>query len=93
MKQRDIDMAIAEVCDMVRPYYMDGVRCTNPPSYTTDLNAMHDAEEWMKTQPHNEYSQSSIFAYETRLLVNFGPRATAYQRAKTFLETINLWKD
>jgi hypothetical protein len=60
------------------------------PSYTADLNAMHEAEK--------VFADDDLFrGYEAQLdkVVPMSERwifATAAQRAEAFLKTLNLWK-
>ena len=52
------------------------------PDYLTDLNAMHEAENWLRTK-------GVVWVdYENRI----GKCASAAQRAEAFLRTLNLWK-
>lgn len=51
------------------------------PRYTTDLNAMHEAEKQLPDDLFVKYANK------------IPPCATAAQRAKAFLRTLNLWRD
>ena len=78
------------------------------PSYTTDLNAMHEAEKILMADDAM-YSQRNFYAHNLGLItLNDNGRgwqplsnddcfpilnATAAQRAKAFLQTLDLWKD
>ena len=106
MKDQEINKAIAKACgwkeaaeserhldmgDMgvmiLRKLYYGAV---TPPFYTTDLNAMHEAEKILK--------DGQIYAYVVKLS-NLCPEetqcalATARQRAEAFLKTLGKWKD
>jgi hypothetical protein len=60
------------------------------PDYLNDLNAMHDAEKTMgDAQLWVEYQSYLSDAMEH---VGWLYHATAAQRAKAFLKTLNLWK-
>lgn len=58
------------------------------PDFCTDLNIMHKAEMWLKTQPENKYSKSNYHLYCRRLWESFGPCATAEQRAILMIEVL-----
>ena len=62
--------------------------CTDsPPSYTTDLNAMHEAEMvWTADQ---WYKYDSLMPLRDPQKIH----ATARQRAEAFLRTLDKWKD
>ncbi len=69
------------------------------PSYTTDLNAMHDAENIL------DYTQKRMLAHQIRKMHNDGEyninpnalfklyHATVRQRAEAFLRTIGKWRE
>lgn len=75
------------------------------PNYTTDLNAMHEAEKVLKWEQRKQYHNTLVdvagFSYceadtteETNL--DWDCRlchATASQRAEAFLRTLSKWKD
>ena len=99
-------IAIAKACGFTQKEpWLDGLECwghkDHPPhvgfeeipDYLNDLNAMHEAEKWLKQQPDHEYSTQAICTYDQYLTRDFGPRATAAQRAEAFLRTLNLWDD
>jgi hypothetical protein len=71
------------------------------PDYLNDLNAMHEAEEFILAQGIQDHWLDTLVEvvvgknvhwsdYHCFPLVN---RATAAQRAETFLKTLNLWTD
>ena len=76
-------------------YYVPGQEVAWAPNYLGDLNAMHEAEVWLKPSQwptyHSHLVESwnddpkPIYAYETH--------ATAAQRAEAFLKTLNLWTE
>lgn len=65
------------------------------PNPVVNLNAMHEAEKILDVEPSSP--DSPRYRY-SRLLYDIVPksnqpfRATAAQRARAFLETLNLWK-
>jgi hypothetical protein len=58
------------------------------PKYCSDLNAMHEAEEFLYGNLWIQYVNE--LADEGSL---FGIRATARQRAEAFLRTLGLWEE
>ena len=74
----------------------------NIPDYFNDLNAMHEAEKFLKSKVKNPDNWSTWFNYTNKLsklmsqqyrddkLVN-AIHATAAQRAEAFGRTLNLW--
>ena len=54
------------------------------PNYSTDLNAMHEAEKALTT--HNEL-------HEYRMALGLDVKAPAEKRAQAFLRTIGKWRD
>ena len=58
------------------------------PDYCNDLNAMHEAEEFLSGNLWIEYV-NNLANIEGNL---FGIRATARQRAEAFLRTLGKWK-
>jgi len=70
-------------CDMCR----DNKLCRN--DYCTDLNAMHEAEEFLSGTLWIGYV-NALADIEGTL---FGIRATARQRAEAFLRTLGKWED
>ena len=95
-------VAIAEACGWMKGrtlgkthaegdlWWRDGVM-SSLPDYLNDLNAMAEAERWLKEQPDHQYSHTCIHGYDEYLRTHFGPRATAAQRAEAFLRTLGLW--
>lgn len=58
------------------------------PKYSSDLNAMHEAEKHIPEKHHRTYY------YEEKLhlmTIGRGERATARQRAEAFLKTLGKW--
>jgi len=72
-----------------------------PPDYSTDLNAMHEAEKELTGAQADEYADALfVITYEQlsgdrHWATNkfFACHATAAQRAEAFLRTLNLWDD
>ena len=65
------------------------------PQYTTDLNAMHEAEKVLSPPKHSDYI-CHLYYKTMGLGGNIGDwqklaTATAAQRAEAFLKTLNLW--
>lgn len=58
------------------------------PNYCTDLNAMHEAEEFLYGNLWIQYV-NELADIEGSL---FGIRSTARQRAEAFLRALGLWK-
>lgn len=93
MTDEEINKSIAEACGIVvkdqwGPLYRtkDGV-VRNCPDYCKDLNAMHEAESWLKNEDQHVFS-----CYASDLFDEHGIDAihlSAYQRAKSFLRYIN----
>ena len=97
MTPEQINIAIAEACGWKPHYSMDGFgehpvyaphHMQRLPNYTTDLNAMHEAEK-------SEAVCRKLFDYCTLLQSITGGElffhATAAQRAEAFLKTIGKW--
>ena len=104
-KQR---IAIAEACGKNVEMYENGIEgflqfCCNSkiPDYLNDLNAMHEAEQilwgidWNNRYVFNDHLASILRGrtinrneWDAETLLD----ATAAQRAKAFLKTLNLWK-
>lgn len=57
------------------------------PKYTTDLNAMHQAEKVLTAEQWHEYDRLMPLRDPQKI------HATAAQRAEAFLRTLNLWRD
>lgn len=108
MKDKDINIAIAEACGWTHhsnraskhAFEWESPNSTYmsaPPSYTYDLNAMHKAEKVLT------FDQSLLYAdYLTETTEGLWAdhkrrldcaRATAAQRAEAFLRTINKWEE
>jgi hypothetical protein len=111
MTNEQINIAIAEACGWkhyhedlwVNPDFSgdpDGfseLQCGDLPDYINDLNAMHEAENHLKSDEKESYwnqlyekCDRSVFS---RVEDNYKMlRATASQRAEAFLKTIGRWE-
>jgi hypothetical protein len=70
----------------------------NVPSYTSDLNAMHEAEKSLNPMPTKPDEKSQTTLYRENLcivtIMKGGPiTSPAHLRAEAFLKTINKWKE
>ena len=104
MNDNEINIAIAEACGWKRcePCAKNGYfRWRTPentgcrvdlPSYTTDLNAMHEAEKVLTAEQFQDYDIELTDQYVLRQSNN-PIHATARQRAEAFLRTLGKWKD
>jgi hypothetical protein len=72
-----------------RPPGADYVGSEFIPNYCNDLNAMHEAEEFLSGNSWIGYV-NTLADIEGTL---FGIRATARQRAEAFLRTLGKWKE
>lgn len=66
------------------------------PDYLNDLNAMHDAEDWIPHHlSHIDYWQKGYGRFQTLLAeLTITPySATASQRAEAFIRTIGKWEE
>jgi hypothetical protein len=64
------------------------------PSYTTDLNAMHEAEKLLTKQQIASYQFSLRYVTKEGMASDWNLiNATAAQRAEALLRTIKKWKD
>lgn len=114
MTDEQINIAIAGACGwrrcigMLQPRHETEPKCwrndngaeyTRPPSYTTDLNAMHEAELSKPFSFRKKFRgflrsvmsaslRSGLFAAWEELA-----HATARQRAEAFLRTIDKWEE
>lgn len=92
MSDEQINAAIAEACGWkgnVLDRDMEGnLWPSYPPRYCTDLNAMHQAEEFLIGNCWIGYV-NTLADIEGTL---FGIRATARQRAEAFLRAIGKWQ-
>jgi predicted pyridoxine 5'-phosphate oxidase superfamily flavin-nucleotide-binding protein len=96
MSEQEINEAIAEACGRERNpdggWYPDnGLRVGTQaiPDYCNDLNAMHEAENFLKANQYMVYA-NILDSIEGSL---FGIRATARQRAEAFLKTLGKWEE
>jgi len=106
MTDQEINIAIAEACGWKRcePCAKNGYfRWRTPentgcrvdlPSYTTDLNAMHEAEKVFRTRHTTDFIEMRNWLFEIcGRNADFAWHATAAQRAEAFLRTLGKWKD
>lgn len=63
------------------------------PDYLNDLNAIHEAEKILMTDPNlmNKYQNYELVKFVSSTNSNWLCRATAAQRAEAFLKTLGLW--
>lgn len=103
MTDQQINVAIAEACGWtfvdamaIRP---DGWRMhsaiNNPrvefcPNYCGDLNAMNDAEDWLRQNDLDAYNRycSYLFEHSENCMC-----ARAAERAEAFLRTVGMWQE
>ena len=73
----------------------EGKRFQNPPSYTTDLNAMHEAEDYLrKKRKWKSYLDYLVPEDENEIPYNLfwsAAHASPRDRAEAFLRTLGLW--
>ena len=86
MSDEEINLAIAEACGSDEPL-----------NYCSDLNAMHDAENWIIANKSRlwlfqDYAQNLSKTFQ-RLGLDGYIHSTARQRAEAFLRTIGKWKE
>jgi hypothetical protein len=63
------------------------------PHYLNDLNAMHEAEKVLDSNQAARYAQTlTSIAWQSEQPTFAPMTATAAQRARAFLETLDLWK-
>lgn len=106
MTDPEINAAIAEACGWSANKYNSSywtnartkvvIHKTDLPSYCTDLNAMHEAENTLETEDRMAYTRKLY--RDTGHPVEGGnswylAHATARQRAEAFLRTIGKWKE
>jgi len=70
--------------------FADGVS-GSPPDYLNDLNAMHEAEKVLTAEQRRSYVNRIFNLPVSECESN--TFATAAQRAKAFLKTLNLWEE
>ena len=85
-------------CDGVSRAYepTPGAHKKHLPNYLNDLNAMHEAEDWIPHHlSHIDYWQKGYGRFQTLLAeLTITPySATASQRAEAFLRTIGKWEE
>ena len=99
MNDNEINIAIAEACGWVAmpdgPDYLPpgSLKTQMVPSYTTDLNAMHEAEKVLSPLCRAEYAIALADITNRRGVELDYVGATAQQRAEAFLRTLGKWKD
>jgi hypothetical protein len=91
MTDQQINAAIAQSCGIVGKsgeiYKTPDGWSVNCPEFSTDLNAMHEAEKTLTSAQLLDYVALLFDAtYEAVL-------ATARQRAEAFLRTLGKWED
>lgn len=82
--------------DPIEAFWHDSVKgvYSGPPDYLNDLNAMDEAENFMKTWSESDSQAYRDYISVLRALVPGYPEsATASQRAEAFLRTIGKWPD
>ena len=109
MNDTEINIAIAEACDWHVSYDPPHYQGLHPkihqpdddpaelPSYTTDLNAMHEAVKNLSELKRATYLASlynEVVGPESGLLEwILIESATAAQKAKAFVKAVEAWKD
>lgn len=109
MKTEDQRIAIAEACGwtfqpMTGPLDFPWVsptkkwedRQANPPNYTSDLNAMHEAEKILKPSENGKGSKEWSDYVCNLCVITGGDSAihsSAAQRAEAFLKTLGKWRE
>jgi hypothetical protein len=63
------------------------------PNYCNDLNAMHEAEKILSDESHADYACELVKTIRRNGEWFESVSATAAQRAKAFLKTINKWEE
>jgi len=107
MKDEQINIAIAEVCGWIIIKACDGSLIGKPkneqgpmdeiPDYCNDLNAMHEAEKVLTDVQSTFYWKTLSELVNNTVGHDFDNQfecihATAAQRARAFLKTINKWE-
>jgi hypothetical protein len=108
MSDDEINREIAEICGwkihpanrnlVTDPKYPHSVQPIGTiPDYCNDLNAMHDAENWIIANKSSlwlfqDYAQNLRKNFQTLGLDGY-IHSTARQRAEAFLRTIGKWKE
>jgi hypothetical protein len=100
MTDQEINRLISEACPTVAGVWSDGElrwdsklrpvpTCFDP---VNDLNAMHDAERFLKAEYWDRYTQwlASLAGGTRRFVVC---HATARQRAEALLRTLGKWRE
>jgi len=113
MNDNEINIAIAEACGWKLKRQFTGQAkgigvwldangdlrsWTCIPNYTTDLNAMHEAEKVLTEKQIRSYAFTLAQVLDTTPTVDLDDQflnvhATARQRAEAFLRTLGKWKD
>ena len=106
MNDNEINIAIAEACGWKysekfdhwekdgQVAFCDGnsLHYRQLPSYTADLNAMHEAEKVLTAEQFQDYDSELTDQYVLHQSNN-PIHATARQRAEAFLRTSGKWKE
>jgi len=71
--------------------YNDELKLSHLPNYTSDMNAMHEAEKVLTAEQRRSYVNCIFNLPVSECESN--TFATAAQRAKAFLRTIGKWED
>lgn len=79
-----------DACDVWRNPAGMFVRDCFLPFYTTDLNAMHEAEKHLTDINHRREYAKQLIDWRGELGC---VHATSHQRAEAFLRTLGKWKD
>jgi hypothetical protein len=90
MTDEQINVAIAEACPKVHADYYGPVWVPEAHGYTTDLNAMHEAELSLSVPHHRDFRRNLRSVCKHPYGTHFC-HATARQRAEAFLRTIGKW--
>ena len=101
MTDEQINAVIAETCGWTDTLIIDGMYGQTPvPNYCNDLNAMHEAEQYMWKREWNlrydfvdELGKVLIPKLWQRINATDMLDATARQRAEAFLRTLGKWED
>lgn len=101
MNDNEINIAIAEAVKW-KPSVDSGIcwddngkPIVSPPSYSTELNAMHAAEKVLKPKEWGAYTRTlnELISQGDKGIMQAICHATARQRAEAFLRTLGKWKD
>lgn len=100
MSDQEINITIAEACGWRRGIPMLDMAGNPfpgsdvPPNFCNDLNAMHEAENWLLKIIHEQGDDFLFLDHLILVCKNNNPvHATARQRAEAFLRTLGKWKE